>query len=113
MGLLPFFEWASGRTTDLTLLELADLNRPLLKQLLVEAPGTYHHSIIVGNLAESAAEGIGRRLGDLGANLLLPPESFVVAGAEGPLLEGEVERAVAWVRSPKVLEALKSQAVVP
>ncbi len=59
MGLLPLLEWASGRTTDLTLLELADLNRPLLKQLLVEAPGTYHHSIIVGNLAESAAEGIG------------------------------------------------------
>ena len=59
MGLLPFLEWASGRTTDLTLLELADLNRPLLKQLLVEAPGTYHHSIIVGNLAEAAAEGIG------------------------------------------------------
>jgi hypothetical protein len=59
MGLLPFLEWASGRTTDLTLLELADLNRPLLRQLLVEAPGTYHHSIIVGNLAESAAEGIG------------------------------------------------------
>lgn len=59
MGLLPLFEWASGRTTDLTLLELADLNRPLLKQLLVEAPGTYHHSIIVGNLAEAAAEGIG------------------------------------------------------
>jgi putative nucleotidyltransferase with HDIG domain len=59
MGLLPLLEWASGRTTDLTLLELADLNRPLLKRLLVEAPGTYHHSIIVGNLAESAAEGIG------------------------------------------------------
>ncbi|MGH7566752.1 MAG: HDIG domain-containing metalloprotein, partial [Gemmatimonadota bacterium] len=59
MGLLPLLEWAAGRTTDLTLLELADLNRPLLKQLLVEAPGTYHHSIIVGNLAESAAEGIG------------------------------------------------------
>ncbi|HUP00130.1 MAG TPA: HDIG domain-containing protein [Gemmatimonadota bacterium] len=59
MGLLPVLEWASGRTTDLTLLELADLNRPLLKQLLLEAPGTYHHSIIVGNLAEAAAEEIG------------------------------------------------------
>ncbi|MFN2384085.1 MAG: HD family phosphohydrolase [Gemmatimonadota bacterium] len=59
MGLLPVLEWASGRTTDLTLLELADLNRPLLKQLLLDAPGTYHHSIIVGNLAESAAESIG------------------------------------------------------
>ncbi|HUP18951.1 MAG TPA: HDIG domain-containing protein [Gemmatimonadota bacterium] len=59
MGLLPILEWASGRTTDLTLLELADLNRPLLKRLQLEAPGTYHHSIIVGNLAESAADGIG------------------------------------------------------
>lgn len=59
MGLLPILEWASGRTTDLTLLELADLNRPLLKRLLVEAPGTFHHSVVVGNLAEAAAEGIG------------------------------------------------------
>lgn len=59
MGLLPIMEWLSGRTTDLTLLELADLNRPLLKQLLLEAPGTYHHSIIVGNLAEAATEAIG------------------------------------------------------
>ncbi len=59
MGLLPILEWASGRTTDLTLLELADLNRPLLKRLLVEAPGTFHHSVVVGNLSEAAAEGIG------------------------------------------------------
>jgi putative nucleotidyltransferase with HDIG domain len=59
MGLMPILEWASGRTTDLTLLELADLNRPLLKQLLLDAPGTYHHSIIVGHLAEAAAEGAG------------------------------------------------------
>jgi hypothetical protein len=59
MGLLPILEWASGRTTDLTLLELADLNRPILKKLLVEAPGTFHHSVVVGNLAEAAAEGIG------------------------------------------------------
>ena len=43
-------------TTDLTLLELSDLNRPLLKQLAAVAPGTYHHSIMVGTLAESAAE---------------------------------------------------------
>jgi putative nucleotidyltransferase with HDIG domain len=59
MGVLPVLEWASGRTTDLTLLELADLNRPLLKELLLQAPGSYHHSIIVGNLAEAATEGIG------------------------------------------------------
>lgn len=59
MGLMPVFEWISGRTTDLTLLELADLNRPLLRQLMLDAPGTYHHSIVVGNLSESAAEEIG------------------------------------------------------
>jgi len=45
-------------TTDLTLLELSDLNRPLLKQLSATAPGTYHHSIMVGTLAEAAAEAV-------------------------------------------------------
>ena len=45
-------------TTDLTLLELSDLNRPLLKKLAAAAPGTYHHSLMVGNLAEAAAEAI-------------------------------------------------------
>ncbi len=90
MGLLPILEWASGRTTDLTLLELADLNRPLLKQLLLEAPGTYHHSIIVGNLAEAAAEAIGgnsllARVGayyhDIGK--VLRPEYFVENQRQG------------------------------
>ncbi|MFN2431776.1 MAG: HD family phosphohydrolase [Gemmatimonadota bacterium] len=59
MGLLPLFETVFHRTTDITLLELSDLNRPLLKKMSIEAPGTYHHSIMVGNLAEAAAEGIG------------------------------------------------------
>jgi len=58
IGILPFFESLFGFTTDLTLLELADLNRPLLKRLSLEAPGTYHHSIVVGNLAEAAAKAI-------------------------------------------------------
>jgi len=58
VGILPFFESLFGFTTDLTLLELADLNRPLLKRLSMEAPGTYHHSIVVGNLAEAAAKAI-------------------------------------------------------
>ncbi len=56
---LPVFEMLSGVTTDITLLELSDLNRPLLKRLMIEAPGTYHHSMIVGQLAEAAAEAIG------------------------------------------------------
>lgn len=55
---LPVFEIFSGITTDITLLELSDLNRPLLKRLMLEAPGTYHHSMIVGQLAEAAAESI-------------------------------------------------------
>jgi hypothetical protein len=59
MGLLPLLETVFHKTTDVTLLELSDLNRPLLKKLALEAPGTYHHSIMVGNLAEAAAEGIG------------------------------------------------------
>jgi putative nucleotidyltransferase with HDIG domain len=58
IGILPFFESIFGFTTDITLLELSDLNRPLLKRLSLEAPGTYHHSIVVGNLAESAAKAI-------------------------------------------------------
>ena len=53
------FEKFFDVTTDITLLELSDLNHPLLKRLSVEAPGTFHHSIIVGNLAEAAAKEIG------------------------------------------------------
>jgi putative nucleotidyltransferase with HDIG domain len=64
IGLLPIFESIFDVTTDITLLELSDLNSPLLKRLSLEAPGTYHHSIIVANLAEAGAKAIG-------ANVLL------------------------------------------
>jgi putative nucleotidyltransferase with HDIG domain len=59
MGILPIFESIFSITTDLTLLELSDMNHPLLRRLALEAPGTYHHSIVVGNLCEKAAEAIG------------------------------------------------------
>ena len=59
MGFLPVFEWFTRITTDQTLLEWADPNRPLLKRLSMEAPGTYAHSINVANLAEAAANAIG------------------------------------------------------
>ncbi|MGI6364397.1 MAG: HD family phosphohydrolase [Bacillota bacterium] len=59
IGLLPFFEVAFGITTSVRLLELANPNQKPLKRLLLEAPGTYHHSILVGNLAEAAAEVVG------------------------------------------------------
>jgi len=58
-ALLPLFEYFFKITTDISLLELLDLNHPLMRELLVEAPGTYHHSIVVGNLVESAAEAVG------------------------------------------------------
>ncbi len=56
---LPLFEYFFKITTDISLLELLDLNHPIMRELLVEAPGTYHHSIVVGNLVESAAEAVG------------------------------------------------------
>ncbi|ADU74207.1 hypothetical protein M972_111192 [Acetivibrio thermocellus AD2] len=59
IGLLPFLESTFNVITPLRLLELANPNQPLLKRLLMEAPGTYHHSLMVGNLAEAATEAIG------------------------------------------------------
>ncbi len=64
IGVMPFFEGFFSILTPFKLLELSNPNRPLLKRLLIEAPGTYHHSVLVGNLAETAAH-------DIGANSLL------------------------------------------
>ncbi len=80
---LPVLESLFRITTDIRLLELSNLNAPLLRRLAVEAPGTYHHSLLVGTLAEAAAEAIGAnpllvRVGayyhDLGK--VLKPEYF-------------------------------------
>lgn len=57
-GLLPLVEMSFGFTTDIKLLELASLDQPLLKELMLRAPGTYHHSVIVSNLVEASAEAI-------------------------------------------------------
>ena len=58
LGFLPYLETLFGITSSVKLLELANPNELLLKRLLVEAPGTYHHSILVGNLAEAAAQAV-------------------------------------------------------
>ncbi|SDG97826.1 HD family phosphohydrolase [Halanaerobium congolense] len=58
-GLLPYLEDLFNMTSSVKLLELSNPSQPILKRMLVEAPGTYHHSIIVGNLAETAAEDVG------------------------------------------------------
>lgn len=58
-GLAPLIEIAFDYTTDIKLLELANLDRPILRRLMIEAPGTYHHSVVVGSLVEAAADEIG------------------------------------------------------
>jgi putative nucleotidyltransferase with HDIG domain len=58
IGIIPIIEMTFNYTTDIKLLELADLNQPVLRQLLINAPGTYHHSILVGILSEAAAESV-------------------------------------------------------
>src|SRR5438093_6782752 len=58
-GALPMLENLFGITTDISWLEASDLNHPLLRRMTIEAPGTYHHSLVVANLAEAAAEAIG------------------------------------------------------
>jgi len=63
-GLLPLIEMIFGYTNNIKLVELANLDSPIMKDLMVQAPGTYHHSIIVSTLAEAAA-------GDVGANPIL------------------------------------------
>lgn len=59
VGLLPLFESTFDIVTTIKLLELSNPNSPLLKRLLMEAPGTYHHSVLVANLAEVGAEAVG------------------------------------------------------
>lgn len=59
MMLVPLLETVFNVTTDVKLLELSNLNHPLLKEMIVKAPGTYHHSLVVGSMVEAAAEEIG------------------------------------------------------
>ncbi|MET1014582.1 MAG: HDIG domain-containing metalloprotein, partial [Paenisporosarcina sp.] len=59
IGLLPFFESAFGLISAMKLIELSNPNHPLLKKILTETPGTYHHSVMVANLADAACESIG------------------------------------------------------
>lgn len=59
LGILPLLERLFSFTTDITLLEYTDFNHPLLRRMQVEAPGTYHHSLMVASLAENAAAEIG------------------------------------------------------
>ncbi len=120
---VPISEQAFGRCTNLTLLELLDLNRPLLRRLMLEAPGTYHHSLMVGTLAEAGASAIGaspltaRVQGyyhDIGK--ITKPEYFIenqIAGRRNPhdrlaptmsrlILEAHVRDGLALARENKL-----------
>ncbi len=90
IGLLPTMENLFRRTTNITLLELTDFNHPLLRKLQIAAPGTYHHSLMVANLAERAASEIGANatlcratclFHDIGK--IVKPEFFVEIQREG------------------------------
>ncbi|MGY8641731.1 MAG: HD family phosphohydrolase [Verrucomicrobiales bacterium] len=89
-GILPFAEMAFRITTDVSWMELSDLNHPLLKKMTIEAPGTYHHSLVVANLSEAAAEAVGANAAmcrvcsyfhDIGK--MAKPEYFVENISEG------------------------------
>jgi putative nucleotidyltransferase with HDIG domain len=89
-GLLPVLEGAFQLTTDISWLELSDLNHKLLRRLQLEAPGTFHHSLVVASLAEAAAESVGANAAmcrvcayyhDIGK--LSKPEYFIENQAEG------------------------------
>lgn len=84
LGILPVFEYIFKTVTNVSLLELSDFNHPLLRRLILEAPGTYQHSLVVANLSEAASEAIGANslLARVGAyyhdvGKLIKPDYFV------------------------------------
>ena len=84
LGVLPLFEYLLQSVTNISLLELADFHHPVLQRMLLEAPGTYHHSLIVGNLSDTACATIGANalLARIGAyyhdiGKLQKPEYFI------------------------------------
>jgi cyclic-di-AMP phosphodiesterase PgpH len=123
MGFLPLFESWTRITTDQTLLELTDLNRPLLKRLSLEASGTYAHSINVANLGEAAARAIdanallvrvGAYYHDVGK--IAMPQYFVENQARGRNPHDQIEpRKSAQIVRAHVLEGMKlaEQAKLP
>ena len=118
------FEWLFGVLTNFSLLELADTNHPLLKRMAIEAPGTYHHSLIVSNLSESAADVIGAnalltRVGayyhDIGK--LVKPEYFtenqLTGGNKHDHLEPSMSRLVILNHIKEGIELAKQYKLNP
>ncbi len=108
LGLLPFLENTFKFTTDITLLEYTDFNHPLLRRMQIEAPGSYHHSLMVANLSENAAAAIGANplicracslFHDIGK--LVKPDYFTENQREGhnPLLETNPSMSALIIKS--------------
>ena len=108
LGFLPILENLFKFTTDITLLELTDFNHPLLRRMQVNAPGSYHHSLMVANLSENAAATIGANplmcrvcslFHDIGK--LVKPEYFAENQHDGinPLLETNPSMSALIIRS--------------
>ncbi|PWU06281.1 MAG: hypothetical protein C5B43_01980 [Verrucomicrobia bacterium] len=108
IGMIPILEKLFKLTTNITLLELTDFNHPLLRRLQLEAPGTYHHSLLVANLAERAASEIGANplicratslYHDIGK--LIKPEYFLEnqAGLSNPHLERNPSMSALVIKS--------------
>ncbi len=125
---LPLFESMAGVTTELTLLELSDPNRPLLRRLASEAPGTYAHSIALANLCEAACNAVGAngllaRVGcyyhDVGK--LKKPQFFVENQAPGlnphdklkpdvsaSIIKNHVKEGIALANEHRLPDAIKA-----
>lgn len=108
IGILPVFEYLFSTVTNISLLELADFNHPLLRRLTLEAPGTYHHSLVVGNLCDAACEAVGANalLARIGAyyhdiGKLSKPEYF--SENQGPGLNVSKHEALAPSMSKLVI----------
>ncbi len=104
IGIMPFWEWLFRLATPQRLAELSNANQPLLKRLMMEAPGTYHHSMLTASLAEAAATAIG-------ANALCPGGRFYhdVGKLKRPIYFKENQRSG---DNPDALEPEKSAAVL-
>lgn len=118
------FEMIFGEITNFTLLELSDSSHPLLKRMVVEAPGTHHHSLIVSNLSEAAADAIGAHalLARVGAyyhdiGKMLKPEYFtenqMMMGNKHDNLEPSISRLVLLNHVKEGVELAKKHKLHP
>ena len=124
IGTLKIFEYLFGVLTNFSLLELSDFNQPLLKRMVLEAPGTYHHSLVVSNLAEAAADAIGAnglltRVGsyyhDIGkmANAEYFTENQLVGGNKHDKMEPSMSRLVVLNHVKEGMELAKKYKLNP